>query len=125
MPIFLLHSYSYQMLFNKFNTFWYSSNSHLIIIIFFSINMCSALFLIGFLNINLLSSIIRTTMSICTNTIIIIIEIFSHFLKMFSLAIRLSANIMAGHTLVYIIRSFIVNVMNYNIYSISMLVYYP
>lgn len=39
---------------------------------------------------------------------LICIEIFSHVIKSFSLAIRLSANIMAGHTLVYIISSFIV-----------------
>lgn len=35
------------------------------------------------------------------------IEIFSYIIKSFSLAIRLSANIMAGHTLVHIISAFI------------------
>lgn len=34
---------------------------------------------------------------------LILIELFSYSLRSFSLAIRLSANILAGHTLVYII----------------------
>jgi ATP synthase subunit 6 len=95
--------------------------SHLIIIIFFSINMCSALFLIGIFEHKF--TFFKLFVPQCPFALIpllIIIEIFSYFLKMFSLAIRLSANIMAGHTLVYIICSFIVNVMNYNIYLISM-----
>jgi F0F1-type ATP synthase membrane subunit a len=40
---------------------------------------------------------------------LIFIEIFSYIIRSFSLAIRLSANIMAGHTLVYIIASFVLN----------------
>jgi len=38
---------------------------------------------------------------------LILIEVFSYIIRAFSLAIRLSANIMAGHTLVHIIASFI------------------
>jgi len=38
---------------------------------------------------------------------LILIEIFSYTIKAFSLAIRLSANIMAGHTLVHIIAAFV------------------
>jgi len=38
---------------------------------------------------------------------LIFIEIFSYIIRAFSLAIRLSANIMAGHTLVHIIASFV------------------
>jgi len=38
------------------------------------------------------------------------IEIFSYLIRLFSLAIRLAANILAGHTLVHIIISFILNV---------------
>lgn len=39
---------------------------------------------------------------------LILIELFSYVIRAFSLAIRLSANIMAGHTLVYIIASSVV-----------------
>tara|TARA_B100000749_G_C18414077_1_gene460463 strand:+ start:1139 stop:1465 length:327 start_codon:yes stop_codon:yes gene_type:complete len=41
---------------------------------------------------------------------LIVIELFSYVIRSFSLAIRLSANIMAGHTLVHIISSFILKV---------------
>jgi len=41
---------------------------------------------------------------------------------MFSLAIRLAANILAGHTLVYIISSFILNVSKLNIFFFFFLV---
>lgn len=41
---------------------------------------------------------------------LIFIEIFSYIIRAFSLAIRLSANIMAGHTLVFIISSFVLNI---------------
>ena len=41
---------------------------------------------------------------------LIFIEIFSYVIRAFSLAIRLSANIMAGHTLVYLIASFLLNI---------------
>lgn len=43
---------------------------------------------------------------------LIVIEIFSYIIRAFSLAIRLSANIMAGHTLVFIISSFITNIIS-------------
>jgi len=42
--------------------------------------------------------------------ILIPIEIFSYIIRMFSLAIRLAANILAGHTLLFIISSFSVKV---------------
>lgn len=41
---------------------------------------------------------------------LIFIEIFSYIIRAFSLAIRLSANIMAGHTLVFIISSFVLKI---------------
>ena len=41
--------------------------------------------------------------------ILIFIEIFSYIIRAFSLAIRLSANIMAGHTLVFIISGSVFN----------------
>lgn len=42
---------------------------------------------------------------------LIVIEMFSYVIRCFSLAIRLSANIIAGHTLVHIIASAILNAM--------------
>lgn len=46
--------------------------------------------------------------------LLLCIEIFSFIIRMFSLAIRLVANIMAGHTLIYIIASFSLLIFNLN-----------
>lgn len=46
---------------------------------------------------------------------LIFIEIFSYILRSFSLAIRLAANIMAGHTLVFIIASFILVLVSFSV----------
>jgi ATP synthase subunit 6 len=53
---------------------------------------------------------------------LILIEIFSYIIRCFSLAIRLSANITAGHTLVYIISSFLLKVIftNYAFFLIGL-----
>jgi len=47
--------------------------------------------------------------------ILILIELFSYIIRAFSLSIRLTANILAGHTLVNIISVFIVNTLNINL----------
>lgn len=44
--------------------------------------------------------------------VLVPIEIFSYIIRMFSLAIRLSANILAGHTLVSILSSFSISMIN-------------
>ena len=49
---------------------------------------------------------------------LILIELFSYFLRSFSLAIRLSANILAGHTLVYIISMLVFALVSINIFYI-------
>lgn len=52
--------------------------------------------------------------------------IFSYIIRSFSLAIRLSANIMAGHTLVFIISSFITNMIvnaKYGFFLLGLLFY--
>jgi len=90
--------------------------SHLIIILYFSITICSSIFLIGLIVHNL--KFLRIFIPECPFVllpILILIEIFSYIIRMFSLAIRLAANILAGHTLVYIISSFILNVSKLNI----------
>jgi len=56
--------------------------------------------------------------------ILIPIEIFSYLIRLFSLAIRLAANILAGHTLVHIIVTFILNVMKIEFF-LSLLILIP
>lgn len=53
---------------------------------------------------------IYSRMSIYFNAYVNFNWIFSYIIRSFSLAIRLSANIMAGHTLVFIISSFVLNI---------------
>jgi F-type H+-transporting ATPase subunit a len=84
--------------------------SHIIMMLFLSLTIWSAIFLIGFRThqLNFLKIFIPESPFILL-LILIPIEMFSYLIRAFSLAIRLSANIMAGHTLVYIISSFILN----------------
>lgn len=85
--------------------------SHIIMIIFTSLSLGLSIFLIGLYihNLEFLKIFVPESPLILL-PFLMIIEIFSYIIRSFSLAIRLSANIMAGHTLVYIISSFILNV---------------
>lgn len=84
--------------------------SHLIMIILLSLSLGLSIFIIGIYVHNL--EFLKIFVPECPFALLpflMLIEIFSYTLRTFSLAIRLSANIMAGHTLVYIISSFILN----------------
>ena len=72
---------------------------------------CLSIFVLGFVvhNLHFLKIFIPECPFILL-PMLILIEIFSYIIRAFSLAIRLSANIMAGHTLVFIISTFIVNI---------------
>lgn len=86
--------------------------SHLIVILWLSITICISIFSIGLLNYNLkFLHIFIPNCPFILLPILIPIEIFSYLIRLFSLAIRLAANILAGHTLVHIIVTFILNVM--------------
>ena len=86
--------------------------SHLIVILWLSITICISIFCIGLLNYNLkFLHIFIPQAPFILLPILIPIEIFSYLIRLFSLAIRLAANILAGHTLEHIIVTFILNVM--------------
>lgn len=74
-------------------------------------SLCLSIFFIGLYiyNIQFLKIFIPQC-PIVLLPMLIFIEIFSYIIRAFSLAIRLSANIMAGHTLVFIISSFALNI---------------
>jgi len=90
--------------------------SHLIVTMWLSLSTCSAIFLLGLLynNIKFLKIFIPKC-PLALLPILILIEIFSYIIRAFSLSIRLTANILAGHTLVNIISVFIVNTLTINI----------
>jgi F0F1-type ATP synthase membrane subunit a len=50
--------------------------------------------------------------------LLLLIELFSYIIRMFSLAIRLVANIMAGHTLIFIISTFTLMITSMNFFFI-------
>jgi len=85
--------------------------SHLVIILWLSLSLSLGIFIMGLYihNIKFLKIFIPQCPLILL-PMLIGIELFSYIIKSFSLAIRLSANIMAGHTLVYIISSFILKI---------------
>ena len=99
--------------------------SHLIIILWLSITICISIFSIGLLNYNLkFLHIFIPQCPLVLLPILIPIEIFSYLIRLFSLAIRLAANILAGHTLVHIIVTFILNVMKIEFF-LSLLILIP
>lgn len=82
--------------------------SHLIIILWLSLSLSLGIFIMGLRIHNLkFLKIFIPECPLILLPMLIGIEIFSYIIKSFSLAIRLSANIMAGHTLVHIISAFI------------------
>lgn len=84
--------------------------SHLILIFLLSSTICISIFIIGLLRFNLkFLHIFIPQCPFILLPILIPIEIFSYIIRLFSLSIRLAANILAGHTLVHIIVSFILN----------------
>ena len=99
--------------------------SHLIIILWLSITICISIFSIGLLNYNLkFLHIFIPQCPFILLPILIPIEIFSYLIRLFSLAIRLAANILAGHTLVHIIVTFILNIMKIEFF-LSLLILIP
>lgn len=84
--------------------------SHLILIFLLSCTTCISIFIIGLLRFNLkFLHIFIPQCPFILLPILIPIEIFSYLIRLFSLSIRLAANILAGHTLVHIIVTFILN----------------
>lgn len=84
--------------------------SHIIIIFYLSLSLWFSVFLIGYLkhDINFFKIFIPEAPFLVL-FILIPIEIASYIIRAFSLALRLSANILAGHILVYIVSNFIFN----------------
>jgi len=109
--IFSLFFFIFLCNFISMTPFGVALTSHIVMIIFTSLSLGLSIFIIGLYLHNL--EFLKIFVPECPLVLLpflMIIEIFSYVIRSFSLAIRLSANIMAGHTLVYIISSFILNV---------------
>jgi len=78
--------------------------SHIIVTLLLSLGTCLSIFILGLKEkgINFFKLFVPQA-PLLLLPMLMIIEMFSYVLRAFSLAIRLSANILAGHTLVHII----------------------
>lgn len=89
--------------------------SHLILIVYVSLSICIGIFFEGYIvSGEKFFSIFLPKSPLAMLPLLIIIELFSYIIRMFSLAIRLVANIMAGHTLIYIISTFTLMITSIN-----------
>lgn len=89
--------------------FGIAMTSHLITLLWLSLSITLGIFFLGIILNNLtFFKIFIPECPLVLLPFIIVIEIFSYIIRSFSLAIRLAANILAGHSLVFIIMSFII-----------------
>lgn len=82
----------------------FATTSHLIWTVYFSTSICLGIFFTGILNHKIrFFKIFLPDVPLLLVPLMILIEIASYIIRSFSLAVRLSANIMAGHTLAHIL----------------------
>jgi len=109
--LFTLFNFVFLCNFLSLVPFGMALTSHIILIIFLSVTISLSIFVIGLINYKLkFLMIFVPECPFFLLPILVPIEIFSYFIRMLSLAIRLTANIFAGHTLVFIISTFLLNV---------------
>lgn len=94
--------------------------SHVILLLLLSLGLSLAVFLLGLLNFEVrFLKVFVPEAPLLLIPLLVLIEIFSYIVRSFSLAIRLAANILAGHTLVFIIATFIITVGHINIFGMT------
>ena len=97
--------------------------SHVVITLFLSFTLIFSLFLLGLAYQHW--EFLRLFVPNCPFPLLFLlvpIELFSYFVRCFSLAIRLSANILAGHTLVVIVSAFILQLVQIRLWLLFPLV---
>jgi F-type H+-transporting ATPase subunit a len=86
----------------------FAVTSHFVWTIYFSLSICLGIFFIGLINFKIkFLKLFVPEVPLPLYILMIPIELFSYILRSFSLAIRLSANIIAGHILVHILADFV------------------
>jgi len=104
----------------------FTSTSHIIITLTLSLSLNLGFLLIGLITYGTayLWFFVPTGTPKFLLPLIVLIEIISYSLRPFSLAIRLFANMMAGHTLLFILSSFVISLMNTKYYFLSILPFF-
>jgi ATP synthase subunit 6 len=93
--------------------FAFAVTSHLIWTLYFSLSLCLGIFLIGIFHYKIkFLRLFVPEVPLLLYPMMIILELMSYIIRSFSLAIRLSANIIAGHTLVHILADAILYLCN-------------
>ena len=91
--------------------------SQIVLIFLITFSLCSTVFLLGiFFQGIFFFKLFVPSSPLLLLFLLIPIEIFSYSIRALSMAIRLSANIIAGHTLVFIISSFLILVLTFNFF---------
>lgn len=93
--------------------FAFAVTSHLIWTLYFSLSLCLGIFLVGIFHYKIkFLRLFVPEVPLLLYPMMIILELMSYVIRSFSLAIRLSANIIAGHTLVHILADAILYLCN-------------
>jgi len=112
---FLFSLFTFILFLNLYSMLPYSFavTSHFIWTLYFSLSICLGIFFVGILKHKIhFFKLFVLDVPLFLAPIMIVLEILSYIIRTFSLAIRLSANILAGHTLVHIIADFVVLMAN-------------
>jgi ATP synthase subunit 6 len=112
---FVFSLFSFILMLNLFSMLPYSFavTSHFVWTLYFSLSICLGIFFVGILKHKIhFFKIFVLDVPLPLAPVMIILEILSYIIRSFSLAIRLSANLLAGHTLVHIISDFVVVMAN-------------
>lgn len=107
---FLLALFTWILFLNLFSMLPYAfaATSHLVWTLYFSLSICLGIFFIGIFSHGVkFLKLFVPEVPLALYPLMITIEILSYIIRSFSLAIRLSANIIAGHTLVHILAEFV------------------
>jgi len=113
---FVFSLFTFILMLNLFSMLPYSFavTSHFVWTLYFSLSICLGIFFLGILKHKIhFFKLFVLDVPLFLAPIMIILEILSYIIRTFSLSIRLSANILAGHTLVHIIADFVVVMSNF------------
>jgi ATP synthase subunit 6 len=97
--------------------FGFTVTSHIIVTFTLSFSIIVGLTIIGFREqkLHFLNLFIPKDVSKIMVPLLVVIEVVSYISRAFSLAIRLFANLMSGHTLLNILSTFVLKLLNKNI----------
>ena len=100
--------------------FGFTVTGHIVITLFFALSYNFSFFLYGLANhgFKFFMLFVPKGSPVALLPLLIVIEILSYLLRTLSLSIRLFANMMAGHTLMFILSTFIISFLSIGVFGI-------